>query len=293
MRAWLSLALLVLLSCTGTWADPGRDASLLVEGATFFRAAMPSSKGGPRVASIDLALTTLPQGAHAVPLRGTLGPGATAAAIALEGDVGYWIVPASVPAADAPAFPTFSVTASIARTARLGVGTLLVRAVDGDGVFGPETRTTLTVSRVVTRGALVFALVWDTEADLDLHVVDPTGAEIWARNTNSWKPPPPGTPTDPLAWRQGGILDFDSNAQCVIDGRRQENVIFEAAPPRGHYLVRVDTPSLCGEIASRWSLVALRDGVIVAHAEGMSLPSDTRGSHGAGSGALALELDVP
>lgn len=293
MRALLWLVLLLLSCGGGTAADPGRDAALLVDGATFFRASMPAPGSGPAVAAVDLALTTLAQGARAVPLRGTLAPGATAAAIALEGDAGYWIVPASVPAADAPDFPTFAASVSVARTARLGVHTLLVRAVDGRGAFGEERRTTVTVTRVVPTGALVFALVWDTEADLDLHVIDPTGAEIWARNLNSWKPPPLGTPTDPDAWKSGGILDFDSNAACLVDGRRQENVTYASAPPRGRYVVRVDTPSLCGEVAARWHLAALRDGAVLAHAEGTSLPSDTRGVHGAGSGALALELDVP
>jgi len=69
-------------------------------------------------------------------------------------------------------------------------------------------------------GALVVSLEWDTEADLDLHVVTPDGVEIWAGNINSYQAPPPGTPVDPAAWQAGGILDLDSNAGCVIDGRQ-------------------------------------------------------------------------
>ncbi len=127
-----------------------------------------------------------------------------------------------------------------------GEYTLDVRAGGAEGRFGPPQLLPLTASGApVPTGALVVSLRWDTEADLDLHVVDPAGVEIYKRNINSYEAPPPGQAPDPTAWQKGGLLDLDSNAACVIDGRRQENVIWKDAASAGHYVVRVDTFSLC------------------------------------------------
>ncbi|HEY7371406.1 MAG TPA: hypothetical protein VIF57_04450, partial [Polyangia bacterium] len=90
----------------------------------------------------------------------------------------------------------------------------------------------------------------------------------------------------------GGILDFDSNAGCVIDGRRAENVVWQAAPPAGTYLVRVNTTSLCGASAARWNVRAILAGAEIAASQGTSLTGDTRFSKGPGSGVQALTFDV-
>jgi len=123
-------------------------------------------------------------------------------------------------------------------------------------------------------------------------VVIPDGIEIWAGNINSYRMPPPGTAVDASAWRSGGILDFDSNASCVIDGRREENVVWQSPAPPGSYLVRVDTASLCGAPAARWNVQVLLAGTMIAASQGESLSSDTRFSKGPGSGVLALTFDV-
>ena len=170
----------------------------------------------------------------------------------------------------------------------------MVRAADARGVLGaPATVPLSSVAMGTPSGALVISLRWDTESDLDLHVVIPGGVEVWAHNINSYQMPPPGTVADPLAWQQGGILDFDSNAGCVIDGRRQEDVVWQAAPAAGTYVVRVDTASLCGTPAARWTVNAVLNGVSLGASEGEALPSDVRFSKGAGSGVQALVFDVP
>jgi hypothetical protein len=136
-------------------------------------------------------------------------------------------------------------------------------------------------------------LQWDSNADLDLHVVDPNGVEIWSRNINSYEAPPPGVAEDPEGWRRGGILDFDSNANCVIDGRRRENVVWVQAPPAGVYVVRVEAASLCEQVAARWRLEVLRSDVVVAHATGTLVAANTLGKQGAGGGLLALTFIQP
>ena len=97
----------------------------------------------------------------------------------------------------------------------------------------------------------------------------------------------PGTEHD------GGVLDRDSNAQCVQDGARAEDVVWANEPPHGHYVVRVDASSMCGEAASRWKVEALYRGARLGAAQGTATESDTRFPHERGGGVLALELDVP
>ena len=146
----------------------------------------------------------------------------------------------------------------------------------------------------IPKGALVVHLEWDTEADLDLHVVDAAGAEIFYRNITDYVPPGPSDDSDAdTNLGDYGELDFDSNANCVIDGRRQENVVWKNAAPHGHYIARVATRSLCGQVEANWTVEALVHGKVVASARGLSLPSDTRFSDDRGAGITAVEFDVP
>ena len=167
-----------------------------------------------------------------------------------------------------------------------------MRAVDAQNHFGPPFRQTLTAlaappARAVT-GVLVVTLTWDTESDLDLHVVDPFGSEIFHGAPNSVNAFSPGS-----AGQSNGTLDGDSNAGCRIDGWRQEDVTWAKAPPSGHYLVRVDTASLCGTPNAHWAVRVLLDGMVIGEATGLSLDSDTWGAHDRGAGLLAVGFDVP
>jgi hypothetical protein len=291
----LALALAPALACRSIQADTGLAADLRVAGGQFFAGdveAPPAS--GPPVVSVLNSLTTVEPGEREKPLSGTLDPSATAVALGLRGDRGYWIVVAGPPGLDAPDQPTFQATLSFSPELPGGSLALIVRAVDAAGRFGPPSVVPLVgVPTPAPSGTLVVSLRWDTEADLDLHLIVPGGVEVWARNINSYQTPPPGVPRDASAWQQGGILDADSNAGCVIDGRRQEDVVWQAAPPAGSYLVRVDTASLCGAPAARWTVDVLEDGVPVGASQGESLPSDARFSKGPGSGVQALAFDVP
>jgi hypothetical protein len=226
------------------------------------------------------------------PVRGTLGPSATAGTLALSDDIGYWVVLAGVADVSAPTFPTFRATAAFSNDLVPGAYTLEVRAVDAIGQFGPPSRQVLTAlalppSEAVT-GALVVTLSWDTEADLDLHVVDPLGNEIYH-----------GAPSSVYAFQPDasgqsiGSLDVDSNAGCNIDGLRREDVVWPEEPPSVHYLVRVDTASLCSAVSAHWRVEVVLDGASLGGAAGLALDADTRKPHDRGAGVLAFEFDVP
>lgn len=294
----LVAALALASGCGGTAPDAGLRGDLRVVGGVYFPGeleAVPANalNPGPAVISVFNSLTTVTPGERDKPVTGTVDPNATAVALGLRGDGGYFVILCAPPALDAPDQPTFAASLSFSAALLPGPQTLVVRAADARGVLGAPAFVSLTSVLAAPTGALVVTLRWDTESDLDLHVVVPGGVEVWAHNINSYQAPPPGTPVDPLAWQLGGILDFDSNAGCVIDGRRQEDVVWQAPPPAGTYVVRVDTASLCGASAARWTVDAILNGVSLGGAQGEALPSDVRFSKGAGSGLQALVFDVP
>lgn len=292
--ASLATALALLASCDDTTPDAGLDANLRVDGAQFHRGGMPSATTGPLVKNVSVSPIVRP-GASDRKCSGVVEPKATAIALTIEGDPGYWTVLAAPPDVAAPAFPTFAAKIAFSATLPGGRRNFIARAVDADGHFGAPFVRPLDVAPVARpAGRLVIALSWDNAADLDLHVVDPNGIEIWKRNINSYEPPAPGSaPEAPGTPHPGGILDIDSNARCVPDGRRAENVVWADKPPTGHYVARVDTFSLCAEASARWRVEAFLDGVSTGAAEGLATDFDTRFSHDRGAGVLALELDVP
>jgi hypothetical protein len=224
------------------------------------------------------------------PLSGALAPTATAAAIGLQGDVGYWIVAAGVPNVATPNNPSFAAAANFSLGIIPGTYTLVVRAVDANGVFGVSSTQVLTEEdsplTPPAKGALVVTLTWDTEVNLALHVVDPSGTEIYWGNPSS-QPPFSFTQVDGGSY---GYIDYDSNGNCVIDGLRREDAIWPNAPPPGTYLVRVDAPSLCNAPDAYWTVKVLAGGNVIAQASGLALPANTFGPHGKGSGVLALQF---
>ncbi len=299
----MRVAALFVLGCSGVSmascgsrvaADSGANAYMQIPGAQFVRGPMPAgSPAGPSVDQLALVNNEIWAGLANDPLSGALGPAATAAAIGLRGDVGYWIVVAGVPSVSTPSDPSFAATAIFSPNIVLGSYTLLVSAVDATGTFGPPSAQILTAETSPTNppatGDLVVTLTWDTESNLDLHVVDPAGGEIYWDNQSS-QPPFSFNQIDGGSY---GYVDYDSNANCVIDGLRREDAIWPTAPPSGTYTVRVDTPSLCGNPIANWTVRAVLDGSEIAMARGVALDADTLGSHGIGTGVLALQFAVP
>jgi hypothetical protein len=290
-QSWLLFCGL-LLGCDAASAESGVTALLQVAAAQFAPGTLPAPQDGPAVTGLFTLQSAVYAGQVGTPLSGSLAAGATAVALALAGDRGFWIVPAGPPAITAPEQPTFAVELSFAAALPPGRRALQAQARTAEGLAGPIAELTLEVlAAPAPAGELVVALRWDRQVDLDLHVEQPGGVEIWSGMKTGYRPPP-GQPADPAAQVRAGRLDFDSNAQCVLDGRQQEDVIWQGAPPRGHYRVRVDTASLCRQESAVWTLQLYRQGVLQQQASGQSTESATRGGHGLGAGVLALEFDV-
>ena len=141
---------------------------------------------------------------------------------------------------------------------------------DGGGEAAPKPSGTSTTTTATTTpaqapvlsvppdlqlgtGDVQVTLVWADGNDLDLHVIDPSGAEIYFSN--------PKSPT-------GGTLDHDDTAGCNTTGAHVENVFWPAggAPP-GQYRVFVKNYSSCGS-PSRYSLHATAKGTVAVSSSG-------------------------
>jgi hypothetical protein len=297
----LSLLMILAAGCTsGITPDTGLEAELRVSGATFIAGDLPAANGGPAVTEIDSNNNNIHPGEINKKLGGRLGVGGVVAAIQLDGDAGYWTIPATNFDSTAPTELDFSATLSFSSHTTAGMRPLHVVAVDGNGKFGAPSTIDLDVAAsAVQMSVLDVRLTWAEETDEDLHVELPDHTVVWAGNINSYTPPPPPAQPDPAA--PGGVLDLDSNQQCLIDGLREENVFWTmtSPPPSGTYEVRVDTFSLCGQPDAHWTVEVFQNGdfdhpVATAHGEATDadtkLPHDETSMHKAGVLALQFTL---
>lgn len=304
MRAWPLLSLLALftphlLGCEGASAQSGTAGFLRIAGAQYVPGELDQATHSitPEVHRIDSQNNTIYPGITGKALGGGVGPGSTAVLVGLVGDSGHWIVPVQALDQAAPGDFVFSAKASFSPDIPLGKAMLIYRAVNAAGEMGPPWPQALQVTSTALTAGLLVTLDWDTEADLDLRVTAPdsTGkeVEIWSRKTSSAVKPAPGEPPlteDDLA--STARLDFDSNSQCLIDGRRQEDIYWTNKPARTNqlYTVRVDAFSMCGESFAHWRVRVLLDGHEELVARGQFGESDTRFNHGPGAGLQALQF---
>ena len=93
---------------------------------------------------------------------------------------------------------------------------LSVMGVGADGTVGEAACHPLVVVPETGTGDLEIAVSWDTDADLDLHVVDANGDEIYYRRKMV---------------DSGGELDVESGTGCRPDGIRTEHVAWTGGTP--------------------------------------------------------------
>ena len=104
---------------------------------------------------------------------------------------------------------------------------------------------------LVGAGDIQVTVAWDTDADVDLHVVDPEGSEIYWANRQS---------------PSGGQLDLDSNAACAGDNVRNENISWPiGSAPQGAYTVRVDYWANCNAVETNYTVVIHNEGETDIH----------------------------
>jgi hypothetical protein len=163
--------------------------------------------------------------------------GFTKVIVGVEGETGYYelTLPASVTSTNVVMTLPQELPPRAAFNVVYGVA-------DASGAVAAYESQPVSVQTVGT-GDVQVSISWDSESDVDLHVVDPSGEDIFYGN-------------DVAA--SGGTLDLDSNAACQIDGTKNENVTFPTGQaPRGTYIVRVDYWSNC-DVAQTKYVVTVR-----------------------------------
>ncbi len=149
---------------------------------------------------------------------------ATEVYIGVEGEKGYFAVPVNgqdqsvslIISGDLEA-ESFDLKFALAKNGEVGeIQTIPVRAVN------------------VGTGDLQVSLSWDQPNDVDLHLVEPDGSEIYYGDSYS---------------NSGGELDLDSNPACSIDSVNNENIDYYLDEgdviQTGEYIVRVDFYDNC------------------------------------------------
>jgi hypothetical protein len=219
------------------------------------------SDGGPSV-TVDAEATIINGGSLQVPVEASaefeevlIGLSTTEGA-----QSGYYEVTLPSPATSA------TVVLTIAQVLPVSAVTLDVAAVGAGGAVGVAGHQAASVTTVGS-GEVQVSVSWDADSDVDLHVVDPNGEEIYYGATT--------------AVTSGGALDLDSNAGCSIDGVRNENITFAEAPP-GDYEVRVDYYASCDVAETNYVVTVQLPGQQPQVFEGVFTGDGDGGSEGDG-----------
>jgi hypothetical protein len=120
---------------------------------------------------------------------------------------------------------------------------------------------------VLGTGDVQVTLLWNAGDDLDLHVVDPTGFELYFSTAKA-----------PATSPSGGQLDVDNTGDCSTTGTKVENIFWpEGGAPTGQYEAWVKNYNSCGAPASFQLRITVAGTVV--HDEGGSLSSGEESPH--------------
>ncbi|MFI7596594.1 IPT/TIG domain-containing protein [Actinoplanes sp. NPDC049681] len=228
----------------------------------------PAPSGEPEITS-----ARLPDASVGVPYAATLGTA--------DGRPGTW----SVVRFGLPAGLALAADGAVSGVPQGPVGDFPV-IVDFKDASGRVTTTTI---RIMVRpgpslggGDIQATLRWSGAADLDLHVLDPSGEEIYYGHATS---------------ESGGRLDHDANAACngiEDDDNAVENVYWPTgAAPGGSYSVWVKVYNAC-DAPVDWHLSVRRNGTLVVDEDGTGDSSAYTFSLGSASArAAAVRVVAP
>jgi len=298
-RAVSWIAALALATCAvgcgdSATASSGVNEPLTVSNGQFFAGTFPSDQGGPAITSTSgYRSTIIPAGTVAKSIGGNAASGALSVAVALDGlGSGYWVAPVGSPDQETKGELSWKLVLNFTHDLPAGPQKLLFAAANRDGKFGAQRVLDVTAKPFMPTGHVVASLSWGNDADLDLHLISPSGKELDPKHLSTTAiddgtmAPLPG----------GGTLDRDSLANCVPDGRRTENVVWESdaeAPEAGTYTVRVDLFSACGRPATNFVFDLYMDGQAVEnqHKAGILLDIDADNG-GPGSGLYVTQFTL-
>jgi len=244
--SWTAVLAAVFLAACGGGGGGGASGTQKVVGGA-------SVEGGGAATYHDGALPA-PAGALAVTIPatgmgingGTSSFEITASAeivtiyAAVAGQTGYWSIP--VPAGSTAADVLLTFVQDLGGQAG---GTELLAIVfevaDALGNISAPQSTPTTIT-VVGTGDVEVALNWTVPNDLDLHVFDPTGHEVYFADRFD-------------STGNVSLLDLDSNAACDIDNVDAEHIVWpKGGAPHGTYTVMVDNYENCQNVAASYTV---------------------------------------
>lgn len=268
-RVLTLLALAALAGCSGEAAPTGLTEPIRVVDAAFKVGALPGSAppdGGtptaPAVTLVQSPNNLFRPGQTGKSLSGLVTDDATAVALRFDAlGTGYWLVTPGAPDPATPGQLTWSAVFDVAYDVPPGVHQLRFAAVNGSGASGSQSALDVCVTsevpdnlnacdRSIAPPAAVLSLAWDSDVDLDLVLITPSGQVLDPKHATTAPVTDAGLHPDPA---KDGVLDHDSDANCVPDHVRRENVVWEAAPAPGQYLVYANLFSACGQPATRFT----------------------------------------
>ncbi len=268
-----ALATAIAMAAAACWQEPARslglDEPIRVHNGTLVSGTLPGSpplsdaqidagvaETLPHVTTINSLSSVLRPGEVNKALGGGVTDDADAVAIRFAdiGD-GYWVIPAAGPDPSKPGELTWSLQLDVAPDAPKGLHKLLFAGIDKQGHAGSQSELDFCIDTAIPDNLnacdptipppfAVLSLEWDTNVDLDLQLQTPDGKVIDPKHPSSAPEEDAGVSPDP---DHDGVLDHDSNRDCVIDGLRREDVTWKSHPLNGEYLVYVNMFAACGQ----------------------------------------------
>lgn len=221
---------------------PSFNSAATTINGTYHSGTAPTGSGGPTASGEAGSTPLLGQ-----PFRFSLVGSAafTKVYIWVDGVDGYWELdlPVSVQTVELVLQMTANAPASFNMRSALGTS----------GANGPAFSTAIqTVD--LSNADVVATVKWTGASDVDLHVIDGKGQEVYYANPTT---------------AEGGHLDLDSNAGCAIDNVNQETISWaQGKAPTGPYTVKVDYYDDCGVASSPYTGTVSVKGNVVKNFSG-------------------------
>jgi hypothetical protein len=261
---------------SGQPANSGLGEPMQVSGAQFISGDLPGQPpldaGAPpgsalTVLSVSFNNVNVLPGASGKSFGGVVTADAVAVGVRLADlGTGYWVFPVAGRDEQVPNGSDFSFSASFDIDDPPGNRALRMVAIDANGNGGTQVDTEVCLEWRIPDNrhecdpmspvpAVVLSLQWDTNFDVDLHVITPDGVDVNPKTNPLAVPVDAGQPpaSDPK-------IDRDSLGQCAPDGWRQEDLVFPDYPATGLYEIYADPFASCGQTAVRFVLTIYEAG---------------------------------
>jgi hypothetical protein len=252
---------------------------LSVNGAEFRAASFPSATAnGPQIDNVDGNGSVIEGGSN--PVRIYTNDNVSKIIVGVENVSGYYEFSATNKSSAA----YYMISIILSTEIPIEEFSIIFAIIDANGRVSERYALPVEVIEVGT-GRLQVSLSWDQLNDVDLHLVEPNGEEIYYNNTES---------------ENGGLLDLDSNANCNDDGINNENITYSenTVVEAGEYIVRVDFWSACDVVQKTNYIVTARlNGVLISRANLTnpyygSFEPDEADAGGRGSGVEVMRFTL-